>query len=530
VNRALRRKQAGKGKAAVSDFAKQMISPETTGLSHFQIIRLKEAMQQARKAYQAEDYVSSEKYCNECLAVYPLYAMPLAMLSKIAIKYDHHEAARDLIEKSLQILPNVPGRLLQYAQILKTFNRHEDSLEAINKCLKLDPKSYVGLNRRASTLNILGRQSEALQIFERLIKLVPQKPGAFHNLSTQHKFSEGDKYSKYYDKLAANIDSFTAPQERMAAHFALGKYYEDLKQYKTGINHFFEANRLLNKDLNYAVDDEISGVLLNKKRFPLDGRWIKETDAGNQTDIPVFIVGMPRSGTTLTEQVLASHPRIHGAGELKILGNNAVKIDVTDYPDKELVPENAEKLEKFREGIETAALKLKAEFVSLAPEARHIVDKMPQNFVNLGFKHLLLPNAKIIHCKRNPVDTCLSSFRLKFADKLYFTSDLESLGKYYVAYSEMMDHWKEALGDRILEVKYEDTVDDLEKQARRIINFIGVEWDDACLDFHENKRTVNTASVNQVRQPIYKTSVGRHERYGDLLKPLLDALEPVLSK
>ncbi|MEH6476080.1 MAG: sulfotransferase, partial [Sneathiella sp.] len=525
MNRALRRKQAGKGKAAGADPTKQIILPETTGLSHFQISQVKQIMTRARTAYQAKDYVSSERYCNECLAIYPLYAMPLALLSQIATKYEHHEAARELMEKSLHILPNVPGRLLLYAQILKTLGRHEDSLEAINKCLKLDPKSNVGLNRRAAALNVLGRQPEALKIYEKLIKSEPLVAGAFHSLSTQHKFTDGDSYCKYFNKLAANIESLTKDQEIMSAHFALGKYFEDLKQYKTGINHFFEANRLLNKDLNYEVDGEIAGVLLNKKRFPLDGRWIKETAAGNQTDIPVFIVGMPRSGTTLTEQVLASHPKIHGAGELKILGNNAGKIDVTDFPDKELLPENAEKLEKFRENIEAAALKLKTEFVSLAPEARHIVDKMPQNFINLGFKHLLLPNAKIIHCKRNPVDTCLSSFRLKFAEKLYFTTDLESLGKYYVAYSQLMDHWKEALGDRILEVEYEDTVDDLEKQARRIIDFVGVEWDDACLDFHKTKRSVNTASVNQVRQPIYKTAVGRHERYGDLLKPLLDALE-----
>mgnify|MGYP000585215975 CR=1 FL=1 len=530
MNRALRRKQAGKGKAAGANPANQIILPETTGLSHVQLSLLKQVMRRARLAYQAEDFPAAEKYCNECLAIYPLYAMPIAMLGRIALKFKQYDLAKELMEKSLHILPNVPQRLLGYALALKHLGKHEESLVAIEKSLKLDPKSTIGLNRKASALNVLGRQPEALKIFEKLIKSDALVVGASHNLSTQHKFSDGDEYCKYFDKLAASIESLTDPQEISSAHFALGKYYEDLKQYTTGFNHFLKANEVLGSRVDYDADAEVASVLGQKMNFPVGGRWFSETGGGDQTDIPVFIVGMPRSGTTLTEQILASHPAMHGAGELLLLGNSAKGISENVNSGSEFLPSGTAELEMFRENVEIAGLNLKNEFISLAPDARHIVDKMPQNFLNLGFKHLMLPNAKIIHCKRNPVDTCLSSFRLKFADKLYFTTDLENLGKYYVAYSQLMDHWKEAFGARILEVEYEDTVDDLEKQARRIVDFVGVEWDDACLEFHKTKRSVNTASVNQVRQPIYKTSVGRHERYGDLLKPLLDALEPVLSK
>jgi len=530
VNRALRRKQVGNKKGAKPDHSKQIFTPETTGLSLYQLGELQQRMMLARQAYSVENFVLAERYCNECLSIYSRYAMPLAMLSKIASKYQKYEIAAELIEKSLEILPKVPTRLLSYSVILKQLGRHEEALAAIDKSLEIEPNSSIGLNRRAAALNVLGRQGETLQIYENIMKTDPLFGGAFHNFAMQHKFGDDDSYNKYFDKLSENIRKIKNNGDLLAAHFALGKYYEDLKQYKKGFNHFLTANKLVGNGVNYSVENEIKGVLANKVKFPVDGDWIKKTDIGDQTDVPIFIVGMPRSGTTLTEQVLASHPRIHGAGELTLLGKVVETIPTRQNLDEEFLPKEGQELEIIRRHLVKAAKTLTNEIVALAPEARHIVDKMPQNFLNLGYKHLLMPNTKIIHCKRNPVDTCLSSFRLKFLDKLHFTTDLENLGKYYVAYSQLMDHWKDVFGDRILEVEYEDTVDDLEKQAQRIIDFVGVEWDDACLDFHKTKRSVNTASVNQVRQPIYKTSVGRHERYGDLLKPLLDALEPVLSK
>jgi len=530
VNRALRRKQAGKKNNSGGEFSKQIFTPETTGLSHYQLSKLQQCMMQARQAYTNKDFAQAEKYCNECLSIYPLYAMPLAMLSKIAARFEKYEAAEELILKSLRILPKVPERLLAYAGILKNLGRHDEALSVIDKSLKIEPNSSTGLNRRAGALNVLGRQAETLQIYEKIMKTDPLFGGAHHNFAMQHKFSDGDEYNKYFDKLAVNINKMTKSNDLMTGHFALGKYYEDLKEFKTGFGHFLSANKIVAKDVVYSIEEEIKGVLSNRITFPKGGHWFQKTETGNQSDVPVFIVGMPRSGTTLTEQVLASHPDIHGAGELSSLTKAIQSMPLKQNEMMEMLSGDVDGSEKIDLIFGKAGKWLADDIIALAPDSRHIVDKMPQNFLNLGYKHLLMPNAKVIHCKRNPIDICLSMFRLKFTDKLHFSTDLESLGKYYVAYSQLMDHWKDVFGDKILEVQYEDTVDDLETQARRIIDFVGVEWDDACLDFHKTKRSVNTASVNQVRQPIYKTSVGRHERYGDLLKPLLDALEPVLSK
>jgi hypothetical protein len=237
---------------------------------------------------------------------------------------------------------------------------------------------------------------------------------------------------------------------------------------------------------------------------------------GDPSPVPVFILGMPRSGTTLVEQMLASHPQVHGAGELS---DFTAAVAGLDGPDG--VPADIGGAELRRIGARYVA-----RVRPLAPGALRITDKMPANFRFAGLIHLALPNARIIHLRRDPVDTCLSCFSILFGGDQPHTYDLGELGRYYRAYQRLMEHWRAVLPLGVmLEVQYEALVGDFEPQARRIVAHCGLEWDDACLDFYKTQRPVHTASAVQVRRPVYQTSVGRWRPPEDLLRPLLDALD-----
>jgi len=268
------------------------------------------------------------------------------------------------------------------------------------------------------------------------------------------------------------------------------------------------GNRRVRGSLVYDVEADVSCFKAIADAFTSDVMNLF-AGAGDTSEHPVFVVGMPRSGTTLVEQILASHPDVHGAGELNLL---------SEVSGGALFPTLGRELPAWGRAY---AERLAA----LAPGKRRVVDKMPSNFQFLGLIQLMLPNARIIHCRRDPIDTCLSCYSRKFADRQDFSYDLRDLGRYYRAYEDLMDHWRRLLPhDRLLEVRYEDLVNDLRTEAERLVAFCGLEWNEACLDFHRTDRPVQTASVNQVRQPIYRSSVSRWKQYARHLEPLLGAL------
>ncbi|MBL4666004.1 MAG: sulfotransferase [Sneathiella sp.] len=240
---------------------------------------------------------------------------------------------------------------------------------------------------------------------------------------------------------------------------------------------------------------------------------------------PISIVGMSRSGTTLVEQILDSHSEVFGAGELKTADRSFAKLKLL----KDIIPSDPEMRKAVCSDFTKRGEFYLEQVQKLAPNVRRIVDKLPFNFKQIGLLHLILPNAKIIHCQRNPIDTCLSNFKILFADSMDFTYDFEELGRYYLAYKELMDHWEAIFPNKILTVQYEDVVADVEGQAKRIVEHCDLSWEDGCLDFYKSKRAVHTASATQVRQPIYTSSVGKWQRYGDTINPLIDALKPILD-
>jgi hypothetical protein len=305
-----------------------------------------------------------------------------------------------------------------------------------------------------------------------------------------------------------------SPSDRMLLHFALGKACLDLGESERAFQHLNQGNRMKRATVPYNPEATTQWMARIPQVFT---PTLLEAKAGQgaASGLPVFVLGMPRSGTTLVEQVLASHPDIHGAGELRHV--QALADSVGNFPGSVagLTPEQLK-------GLGEAYL---ARVAPLAQGRRHVVDKMPSNFLYAGLIRLILPDARIIHCRRDPVDTCLSCYSKLFTSEQAFSYDMAELGGFHRAYQALMAHWRAVLpASHFIEVDYEAIVADLQAEARRILGFLGLPWNDACLRFHETARPVRTASVNQVRQPVYRSSAGRWRAHAAQLGPLLTAL------
>ena len=357
----------------------------------------------------------------------------------------------------------------------------------------------------------LGHFDEAYDCLEKAIQLAPRNARFYYSLATSKRLALGDPNVLAMEKLVQSVSSLPA-DEQIALHFALGKIFADTDQERS-FQHLLKGNALKRRQIDY--DEAAVPTVLEHTRAVFTAELMRRNAGlGHPSCVPLFILGMPRSGTTLVEQILASHPKVFGAGELDDFGKAIVALRFPNV----VSPMSGEQLrqlgESYVSGIGVAA-----------PAAERITNKAPGNFRFAGLIHLVLPNARIIHTRRDPVDTCLSCFSTLFTERVSYCYDLKELGRYYRAYEAMMAHWRSVLPQNVmLEVQYEDVVTDLEGQARRIVAHCGLEWDDACLDFHNTERPIRTASATQVRQRIYNSSVGRWRAYEPFLGPLLAEL------
>jgi hypothetical protein len=306
-----------------------------------------------------------------------------------------------------------------------------------------------------------------------------------------------------------------APRKEITLRYALGKYFNDVGDFEQAFCNYRRANEL-GRDCGRKYDaqrEELAGELMSRV---YDHEWVNRGRAGaNRSTRPVFIVGMPRSGTSLAEQIVASHRSAHGAGELPFWRNASMAHDMALL--------KGEDGDAVLAGLADAYL---ARLNGFSTEALRVVDKMPGNFLNLGLIFAAFPNARIIHMQRNPVDTCLSIFFQHFNATHSYAHDLGDLAHYYTEYFHLMGHWRSVLPKHaILDVPYEGLVDDQEGWSRKMISFLGLPWDERCLDFHECARTVSTASNWQVRQKMNKGSVERWRNYAAYVGPLLPLLD-----
>ena len=453
---------------------------------------------------------------QRAVALKPEQAHAHAALGAAWHELGAYESALAAHRRALELAPGDAGAWVRLGAALQALGRPDEAAAAARRALELTPESveaHVGL---AVALQELGEAEAATAAVARALALDPASARAWLIRADQKRFAAGDPDLATMEALLAGADARRlSSEDRLDLEFALGKAWMDIGEPAPAFARLDAGNRRMRATIRYDVATDEARLAAIAGAFT-PGLMARRAGAGDPSDLPVFIVGMPRSGTTLVEQILASHPDAHGAGELNTL-NEVIAAARLDVPvGMASLPASA-----------LAALggAYVARVAALAPNHRRVVDKMPGNFQHAGLIALALPNARIVHCRRSPVDTCLSIYSKKFTGRQDFAYDLAELGRYYRAYDALMAHWRGLLApERFLELRYEDLVADLEPAARRLVSFCSLGWDDACLDFHRTRRPVRTASVNQVRQPIYRTSVARWKPYAAHLGPLLDAL------
>jgi tetratricopeptide (TPR) repeat protein len=437
---------------------------------------------------------------------------------------DRHEEAIGHYERVLTKRPDDVEVCLCVAIALQKLDRFEASITWCKRALVLDPSQARAHHAIGVALQALGHLSSASEAYAKAVALAP-RGAVFHlNLAHSKPFTEGDPRLGALECLAMELESLE-PDEQIALHFALGKAYADREQHAKAFHHWRAGNTLKRQRITY--DEPGTLGLFERIAWTFTSDLIRQKSGGGDSSrLPVFVIGMPRSGTTLIEQILASHSGVLGAGEHDDFRKEVLSLTRSKGATRflELLPTlTSEDLSRIG-GRYVQRLK------AYAPAAERIVDKMPSNFMFAGLIHLALPHARIIHARRDPIDTCLSCFSLLFSGEQPHLYDLGELGRYYRAYARLMEHWRRVLPPGVMmEVQYEDIVDNLETQARKILAHCGLEWQDACLAFDKTQRPVTTASAAQVRRPIYRHAVGRWRPYANQLQPLLQALDIPLS-
>lgn len=461
---------------------------------------------------------------EEALRRQPKFVEAMVNYGNVLIQVGRFDEAISQYNKAIQTAPSDKDALECLARTLQLLDRGAEAVPLWEKLISLDSRHEGALIGLGTTFREIGRLDEAVTAFESAIEISPRNISGYYNLGLSRPYKRDESLFAALLNLEGRMQG-SDPQSEAEYRFALGRAFAGVKEYDRSFQEYETANRLKRRAIGYD-EEEVLG------RFPriqsvFDADFINnKSQLGSPSERPIFILGMPRSGTTLAEQILSSHPSVFGAGELTGMGN-AISY-ITQKADDGRFPEDANLLE------DSEFAKLGSDFLSVLQDfsptdAQRVIDKMPNNFLTAGLIHLMLPNAKIVHMRRDLRDVAVSNFTTMFNTGMEHTYDLAELGRYLRNYWHHMEHWRQVLPQNaMLEIQYEDLILDLETQARSLVAYCDLPWDDACLSFHESKRSVRTASVTQVRQPIYTSSVGRWREYEKHLDPLLRELDGIV--
>jgi tetratricopeptide (TPR) repeat protein len=472
----------------------------------------------------------AERLFRRAVGKAPDFTLARIDLAHALKKQSRLQEAIDQCEQVIKLEPdNVQAHfLLGSTQSLaaKTY----EAVEAYQRVLELAPKHTGAMLGLGHVLKTVGRQEEAIEAYRNCIRLKPYNGEIYWSLANLKTYRLTDEDIREMESRTADADvrdEKVSEESRVNFLFALAKAFEDRGDHERAWNYYREGNSCRRMLENY---DPVRDEVMNDEIVEVFSREFlsEHTGLGHPSAEPIFVVGLPRSGSTLIEQILASHSQVEGTSELPYVGSVATSLnrnraDGINYP--RAVHELGE--EHFK--------RLGGEYLELAQIHRtegrpFFIDKMPNNFPSVGFIHLILPNAKIIDARRYPLDSCLSNYRQLFARGQTFTYDLTEIGGYFLQYQRMMDHWHEVLPGRCLTVQYEEVVTDFENQVRRLLDYCELPWEDNCIRFYETERPVRTASSEQVRQPVYTKSVHFWRNYEEQLAELIEVLEPVLPR
>jgi tetratricopeptide (TPR) repeat protein len=471
-------------------------------------------------------YDDSETLLSRCLELSPSFAAARHNYATVLHRQGKPEAALKEIEILLAEQPRNPGYRNLKAAILARTAEYAASIDEYQQVLTEypnQPKVWMSLGHALRTSN---RIAEAIEAYRRSIALAPNLGEAYWSLANLKTIRFTDDELAAMRTQLARTDLST--EDRLHFEFSLAKALEDKNVFKESFTHYVEGNRLRRGMIRYDAKETRAHVERSKKFYTREF-FDERKHWGYAAPDPIFVVGLPRSGSTLIEQILASHSQVEGTMELadvailaRVVGNRTTRPDGFAYP-RALSKFSAEEIAGLGERY------LAQTRIQRKTSAPFFIDKMPNNCMHTGFIHLMLPNAKIIDARRHPLGCCLSGFKQHFARGQSFTYDLEDIGRYYADYVELMAHVDEVLPGRVHRVFYENMVEDTEGEVRRLLDYCGLPFEAGVLKFHENQRAVRTASSEQVRRPIFREGMDQWKHYEAWLKPLEQALGPILS-
>jgi tetratricopeptide (TPR) repeat protein len=485
----------------------------------------------ARLGIQQERYPDAEVLLQQAVKVTPGFSRAWSDLCTTQMEQKKFEDVMKSANRLIKLRPHAPEGYIWLATAYSSAGRHEDAVEYFDKALEIAPDHVGAMCGKGNSCRTIGDQDGAIEAFRRSIETKPLHAEAYWSLANLKTFRFEDQ--EVDDMLALLGDERIPPEGQVQLNNALGLEFDGRKEYGRSFEFIDRGNKLRREQEFYDRIENEERIDLTIEAF---SQQFLEDNAGHgdPDPAPIFIVGLPRSGSTLLEQILSSHSMVDGTHELADLGA------MIQHNRKLTGLQKFHADETRRYPITIANLDADG-FKSLGSEyiertRRHrgdrpfFTDKNPNNFVHVGLLQLILPNAKIINARRHPLDSCYGSYKQLFASGQPFTYDLVEIGEYYLQYQRLMDYWHEVLPGKVLDVQYEKVVADLESQVRRILDYCELDWEDSCLRFHETSRSVKTASSEQVRRPIYSSSVNTWRHYEPHLGVLIETLEPLLMR
>ena len=504
--------------------------------------------------------VKAEKLCKAFMLKNPKHIEGMRLLADIGMRLGVLDDAEFLLESAVEFSPQSTKARIDYIQVLRKQQKYqaalahakilieqdpdnpqfqsvfavesmqsgdyETALATFDSILEILPEEPVTLTSRGNALKTQGKKDEAIDSYRRAIKKYPAHGEAYYSLANLKLFSFTDKEITAMESQENNPS--VSYMGRVYLDFALGKAYEDMGNFDKAFSYYERGNSSKRSQSRYKSEDLTTEFHAQADVF--NESFVEANiDVGFKAADPIFIVGLPRSGSTLLEQILASHSKVDGTMELPNILSLAQKLrrgekmsGTSHYPSV-LETLDSETLAAFGESYiaDTRVHRGNAPF---------FIDKMPNNFRHIGLINLILPNAKIIDARRHPMGCCFSAFKQLFHEGQEFSYGLKEVGTYYKDYVDLMDHWDKVLPGQVLRVQYEEVVADLDSQVRRILDYCGLEFEESCINFHETDRSVRTPSSEQVRQPIYQSGVEQWKNFESNLDPLKQALGPVLER
>jgi tetratricopeptide (TPR) repeat protein len=457
---------------------------------------------------------------QDALRVQDNNPVTLTLTARVQLRRGAHNLAEQAARRALAIKPDHTEAMVALGQILHETDRYDEAVGQLTKAVEISPNAPDARNFYGVALKSVGRLEEGKEQILKALELNTNNYGAYANLNDLIDFKDRPDLVEAMEMIFKNTKNPDDPR-LMPLHFGFAKALDDLGQHPRALEHYLKGAKQKRAQLAYNEAETKKFFEDIAATFPKEV-FENRPYPGLPNNRLIFIIGMPRSGSTLCEQILSSHPDIFGAGEVKYLARSFGQLR-DRFPSMAKYPQVFADMEPFH--FETIGKGYLRQILPPAGSAKKITDKLLTNYFFAGLINIIFPNAKFVHTMRNPVDTCLSAFTKLFKDDMPHSYDFDELGRYYLYYQALMDHWRRVLPPgTMLDLQYEDVVADVEGSARRLIDFVGLDWDPACVEFHKSSRPVKTASVAQVRRPVYTASVERWRKYGPGIQPLVDAL------